>query len=206
MNLYFIRHGETEYNALNISQGEDTELSSLGLAQAELLAKRFSNTPVDVIYSSPMKRARQTAEVVSKLLEKDITYSDYLKEQRAPSEFVGKRKDSLELVEIEKLRDFNEKDFLWHYSDEENFNDFKERVRRFFDTLSETKQENVLIVSHGGPIRLLIFLMMEERVDPRAFYRFADLFRVDNAGITFCKKNKKEKYSVQFFNDCSHLK
>jgi broad specificity phosphatase PhoE len=206
MNLYFIRHGETEYNALNISQGEDTELSSLGLTQAELLAKRFSNTPVDVIYSSPMKRARQTAEVVSKLLEKDITYSDYLKEQRAPSEFVGKRKDSLELVEIEKLRDFNEKDFLWHYSDEENFNDFKERVRRFFDTLSETKQENVLIVSHGGPIRLLIFLMMEERVDPRAFYRFADLFRVDNAGITFCKKNKKEKYSVQFFNDCSHLK
>jgi broad specificity phosphatase PhoE len=206
MNLYFIRHGETEYNALNISQGEDTELSSLGLAQAELLAKRFSNTPVDVIYSSPMKRARQTAEVVSKLLEKDITYSDYLKEQRAPSEFVGKRKDSLELVEIEKLRDSYEKDFLWHYSDEENFNDFKERVRRFFDTLSETKQENVLIVSHGGPIRLLIFLMMEERVDPRAFYRFADLFRVDNAGITFCKKNKKEKYSVQFFNDCSHLK
>jgi alpha-ribazole phosphatase len=206
MNLYFIRHGETEYNALNISQGEDTELSSLGLTQAELLAKRFSNTPVDVIYSSPMKRARQTAAVVSKLLEKDITYSDYLKEQRAPSEFVGKRKDSLELVEIEKLRDFNEKDFLWHYSDEENFNDFKERVRRFFDTLSETKQENVLIVSHGGPIRLLIFLMMEERVDPRAFYRFADLFRVDNAGITFCKKNKKEKYSVQFFNDCSHLK
>jgi broad specificity phosphatase PhoE len=206
MNLYFVRHGETEYNALNISQGEDTELSSLGLTQAELLAKRFSNTPVDVIYSSPMKRARQTAEVVSKLLEKDITYSDYLKEQRAPSEFVGKRKDSLELVEIEKLRDFNEKDFLWHYSDEENFNDFKERVRRFFDTLSETKQENVLIVSHGGPIRLLIFLMMEERVDPRAFYRFADLFRVDNAGITFCKKNKKEKYSVQFFNDCSHLK
>lgn len=206
MNLYFVRHGETEYNSLNISQGEDTELSSLGLAQAELLAKRFSNASIDVIYSSPMKRARQTAEAVSKLLEKDITYSDYLKEQRAPSEFVGKRKDSLELVEIEKLRDFNEKDSLWHYSDEENFNEFKERVGRFFNTLSETKQENVLIVSHGGPIRLLIFLMMEERVDPRAFYRFADLFRVDNAGITFCKKNKKEKYSVQVFNDCSHLK
>ena len=205
MNLYFIRHGETEFNASNISQGEDTELSDAGLAQTKILAERFFKIPVDMIYSSPMKRAKQTAEIINSSLKKDIIYSDYLKERRAPSEFVGKRKDSSALIEIEKLRDLHEDDPLWHYSDEENFFEYKERVEKFFNTLAETKEENVLAVSHGGPIRMLVFLMMEKDPSPRAFCRFSDLFRLSNTGITFCKINKEGIYSVQVFNDHSHL-
>lgn len=205
MNIYFVRHGETEYNALNISQGEETELSKVGLAQSKMLAERFSKIPVDVIYSSSMKRAKQTAEIINESLKKDIIYSEYLKERRAPSEFVGKRKDSSELIEIEKLRDLHEEDSFWHYSDEENFIEYKERVEKFFSTLSETEEENILVVSHGGPIRMLIFLMMEREPDPRAFFRFSDLFRFSNTGITFCERNKEGIYSVQVLNDDSHL-
>ncbi len=205
MNLYFVRHGETEYNALNVSQAEDTELSDVGLNQCKFLAKRFSKIPVDVIYSSSMKRAKQTAEVVSKSLKKDIIYLDCLKERRAPSEFVGKRKDSLEVIEIEKIKDFNKDDSSWHYSDEENFTEYKKRVSKFFSVLSKTKEKNILIVSHGGPIRMIIFLMMEKEFDYKAFCRFADFFEFSNAGVTFCKKNKKGLYSIQALNSHSHL-
>ncbi len=205
MNLYFVRHGETEYNALNISQGEDTELSGTGIAQSKALARRFSKINIDLIYSSPMKRAKQTAKIINKSLKKDILYLDCLKERRAPSHFAGKRKDSTEVVNIEKLRDFHEKDPLWHYSDEENFIEYKERVKSFFSIIAKTKKENILVVSHGGPIRMIIFLMMEKEIDPRAFYRFSNLFKFDNTGITFCEKNKKGTYLVRALNDHSHL-
>lgn len=205
MNIYFIRHGETEYNTLNISQGEDTGLSDVGLEQSKQLAKRSLKIPIDMIYSSPMKRAEQTAGIINGKLNKEIIYSDSLKERRAPSEFVGKRKDDVKLIEIEKLRVLHEQDPLWHYSDEENYFEYKQRVEKFFDTLANTKEENVLVISHGGPIRMLIFLMMEDGNDPEAFCRFSDLFRLDNTGITFCKRSKEGIYSVQVFNDRSHL-
>ncbi|MEA2092762.1 MAG: histidine phosphatase family protein [Patescibacteria group bacterium] len=204
MNLYFVRHGETEYNALNLFQPEDIKLSDIGLKQSKSLAERFSN-PIDIIYSSSMKRAKETAEIVNKSLKKNIICLDCLKERRLPSEFIGKKKDSLETIEMEKIRDLHENDSLWHYSDEENFTECKKRVDKFFSILSEIKEKNVLIVSHGWLIRLIIFSMMEKEFDYKTFCRFADFFKFDNAGITFCKRNKEGDYSVQVLNDHPYL-
>lgn len=68
--LYFVRHGETEYNREGIMQGSeiDSELNETGREQAHALRDRFSTIPVDVVYSSRLKRARETAEVVAQSL------------------------------------------------------------------------------------------------------------------------------------------
>lgn len=69
MTIYLIRHGETDWNIERRLQGrEDTELNANGIKQAEACGKAFRNIPVDGIVSSPLKRARQTAEIIASFL------------------------------------------------------------------------------------------------------------------------------------------
>ena len=70
MKLYLVRHGQTEHNASSLHQDEKVELSKQGKKQAIILAKRFSKIPIELIYSSPMNRARKTAEVINKKIKK----------------------------------------------------------------------------------------------------------------------------------------
>jgi len=205
MKVYFVRHGQTKYNLLKLHQPDDAKLSDLGIKQAETLAKRFSKIPIDIIYSSPLERARQTVGIINKSLGKKVVYLDSLRERKGPSEFLGERTDSQNVFEINKIRNLHEKDRSWHYSDEENFIEFKERVKKFFNILSGTKEENVLVLSHGGLIKMTIYLMMGDDFTANDFYKFSSLFKMKNTGITFCERNKKGIWSVLAFNDHSHL-
>ncbi|MBI4307298.1 MAG: histidine phosphatase family protein [Chloroflexi bacterium] len=64
--VYFVRHGESAWNATGRYQGRlDAPLSDLGLRQADLLARRFAPVRLDAIYTSPLQRARVTAERIA---------------------------------------------------------------------------------------------------------------------------------------------
>ena len=64
--LFLVRHGQTDYNLKHIVQGRgvNTDLNETGSKQAAALANRFSTIDLDVIYSSPLNRAMQTAKAV----------------------------------------------------------------------------------------------------------------------------------------------
>ena len=207
MKVYFVRHGQTKYNVLRVHQPKNAELSELGIKQAKILAKRFSKIPVDIIYSSPMKRAKQTAEIINKSLKKRVIFSNFLKERKGPSEFLRKRTDSLEVFEINQIRNLHENDPFWHYSDEENFREYQIRTKKLFKYLNSLKKENVLVISHGGPIRMAILFMMfnGKDFDAEIYYKFIDLFRLSNTGITMCEKDKTGHWDVRVFNDHAHL-
>lgn len=65
MRLIIIRHGESEWNRIGRYQGQaDAPLSELGARQANALANRLRNEPIDAIFTSPLQRARRTAEAV----------------------------------------------------------------------------------------------------------------------------------------------
>ena len=65
--LIIIRHGETEQNRNNILQGAiDTQLSELGLFQAEKVAQRLKDEKIDVLVSSHLQRAVKTAEAIAR--------------------------------------------------------------------------------------------------------------------------------------------
>ena len=64
--FYFLRHGQTEWNRLNLMQGQtDTPLNPTGLDQAESAARFLSKRKITPIITSPLRRARQTAELIS---------------------------------------------------------------------------------------------------------------------------------------------
>lgn len=67
--LYLVRHGETDHNRQSIMQGRgvDSVLNANGEAQAHALARRLADVPFDVVYSSTLRRAKQTADIVAEM-------------------------------------------------------------------------------------------------------------------------------------------
>ena len=71
--IILIRHGETEWNVAEIFRGRtDVELNETGIRQAELLAEYLSKTKIDAIYSSPLRRALKTAEIIAGYHQLDV--------------------------------------------------------------------------------------------------------------------------------------
>lgn len=83
MKLFFIRHGQTDWNVSKKIQGSsNTELNSNGIIQAEKLGKELleGNYNISKIYSSPQKRALETAKILSKITNISYESSEGLKE------------------------------------------------------------------------------------------------------------------------------
>jgi len=205
MNIYFVRHGQTRCNEMWLYQDEYEPLSEIGLEQARMAAERVKSLPVDMIYSSPMKRAVQTAGIVKEAIGKEIIFSELLKESRRPSVMIGKSDHNPLVAEIYKECNLHQDDPLWHYSDEENFLEYKARGRKALEYLEGLPQENILVISHGNLIKMLVLTMaLGDLVRPDIFYSFANKFQLRNTGLTYCKK-KSSGWSIEAFNDHRHL-
>lgn len=67
MKIIVIRHGQTYWNAFGKLQGQtDIELNDVGMQQAEKTGKLIKNENIDLIITSPLKRAKKTAELINK--------------------------------------------------------------------------------------------------------------------------------------------
>lgn len=203
MNLYLIRHGESEANAEETYRDQNTKLSVRGLRQAGKLAKRFSKIPVDVIFSSDYPRALQTAAYIKKIVRKKIIVTPLVREEGHPSEFNGKHHTHPDVM---RGKAFFKKHYRrLRYSDEETFSDVKMRVQKFIRMLEKRKEKNVVVVSHGITKRMIIALMMFGReLTPRIFQKFRIGLLTKNTGITVCEY-KKGEWRVLTWNDHAHL-
>lgn len=142
--IYFVRHGQTDYNLNEIIQGAiDIELNETGIKQAYEAKEKLKNIQFDRIYSSPLKRARKTAEIISENNNVKVEVDDRLKEI------------SFGINDGNKYGSYDYIGF-WNYNNPhlypgaENVRDFVKRVGEFLDTLKDVDAENILLVSHGG--------------------------------------------------------
>jgi probable phosphoglycerate mutase len=79
--FYYLRHGETDWNCQGLLQGaQDVPLNARGLAQAEAAREQLRGQEIAMLCTSPLKRARRTAEIVNEALEKDIVVIEDLAE------------------------------------------------------------------------------------------------------------------------------
>ena len=64
--IYIVRHGQTDWNVEGRNQGRtDIELNETGIKQAEEIAKKLEGKKFDMVFSSPLKRAYKTAQIIS---------------------------------------------------------------------------------------------------------------------------------------------
>jgi len=210
--IYFLRHGQSANNASNLRQGPTGKLSEKGLEQARFVAERFKDTPIDVILVSPYERAKETATIINETLRKPIEYTNLLIERKNPSEIVGKNADSPEVKKIMDLIDRTFHDNSLRYSDEENFQDLKNRAIKLLNALAKRKEKRIMCISHRIFLKMVLSYIEEgEKLDSHRFAELDLLNSMNNAAITVCTYNPLDKllgknpWKTLVFNDYGRM-
>ncbi len=143
MEISLIRHGESEYNRIGLLQGRiDCNLSENGLKQTQKKAKNFDSSKFDLCFCSPLKRTRQTAQILVPNLQ--IIYDERIIERS--------------LGDLENTPNSDEKQFLLNQIDSapnngESINDIQKRVNDFINFLKENySDKKILVITHAGVI------------------------------------------------------
>ena len=142
MKVYIVRHGQVLHNAKKVYSNENEDLNEVGLQQAKKLKSKINFINYDIIISSPLIRAKHTAEIIN-VKNKNIIFDDRL-EERNPGDLNGK---PISFTNREEYWNFNSK---IQYGTSENMKVFFNRVFDFLDDLKNKKYESVLIVAHSG--------------------------------------------------------
>lgn len=147
------RHAETAWNNKGLVQGQtDISLSRKGARQAKILAKRLKSLQINKIYASKLKRAINTAKYIEKETKIEIETHEGLNE-RSFGQYEGRPWSEIEQSLIGKPEDF----FLKTPKNGESYQMFEERVLTIFNNiLDKHKGKTILVVTHGGVIRVLI--------------------------------------------------
>lgn len=183
--IYVVRHGQSESNIGPVRQGTESPLTEKGREEAAFVAKRVKNLPVEALISSSFVRARQTAEIISGEIGKPVEYSDLFAERRMSSELKGiSHQDPLN-IRVNKL--IREHFHLpgWRHSDEENFDDLKQRAGEALSYLENRPEQNILVVSHGIFARVLLArVIMGGELTGRECEHFIRSLRMKNTALT----------------------
>jgi 2,3-bisphosphoglycerate-dependent phosphoglycerate mutase len=154
--ILLVRHGETDWNRERRIQGQsDPPLNDLGREQSRTLAGRLASEEIDAIYSSDLRRARETAEILADELGQPVVLDPELRElDFGPWE--GHTVDELHAR-------FPEAFERWlaggvaEWNGGETHDAMADRIRGAVRRLAATHAgESILLVAHGGPVRVLL--------------------------------------------------
>lgn len=166
MNIYVIRHGQTHLNKLKKVNGEiDEPLTPEGIKQVK---ETISSIPHSIsrIYSSPLLRAKQTAEIINSALALPLVFHDAISEIRIGS-LAGKSWEEMENGSELKKR-YRSVQFDHRAYGGESVIDVKKRLLPFLKTIQKKHNGNeVLLVTHGGIIRLIRLLAQGITLDKK---------------------------------------
>lgn len=205
MIIYFVRHGTTEGNDSNQFQLPTIELSEKGVKEAGFMAERFDSIPIDIILSSSMKRACQTAQIIGEHIGDSVVESDLFEEIKRPSDVRGKSKDDPEVKAIMKEVKKHFTDPAWHHSDEENYFLLKERAEKALQFLLDRKESRVLVVTHGEILKMMLsIIIFGNDLTPEAYEHVKSVFATFNTAITKIEHNELGWY-ILAWNDHAHL-
>lgn len=199
--IYIVRHGQTDYNLQNIVQGSgvDSSLNARGIAQAKAFFESYKNIPFDKIYTSTLKRTRET---VKGFLDLGI-----------PSEsLAGLNEISWGTKEGYKITP--DEDQYYHYmlkqwqlgntsvriEGGESPDDVVKRMKPDIDyIMSKTNEQTVLICMHGRAIRILLCMLLNYPL------KSMDMFEHENLCLYLLHHNGSN-FTIRLHNDISHLR
>jgi alpha-ribazole phosphatase len=197
--LLLVRHGQTESGGVLRYWGQsDVKLSDVGLRQAERLSNRLAEEKIDAIYTSYLRRAWATTEIITARHQLDIVNCSELNEVNF-GKIEGLTFDEISQLYPEVAKLWVSHSFYLEFPDGENFDQFNSRVSKFLSRLDKhNTEETVLIVAHAGPLRILLCHLLGLEL------KHWRQFRLDLASLSIV-----ETYSqgaiLNLLNDVSHL-
>ncbi len=192
MTVHFItllRHGESEGNSSGVLQGQsDYPLSSIGIIQAQKLAQlwKLRGTNFDLIISSPLRRASQTAEIISLTLEVPVELNSSWMERNFG------RLQGFNLDDIDQLQP--KVDYFNPYEpiggNGESQLDLYTRACLAIQDILRRPAGSYLVVSHGGIINKALYAILG--ITPQGHYN-SPIFHLANAGYAQFRYNSSTR-------------
>ena len=164
--LYFIRHGESTFNANHAWAGSsDMPLTPKGREQAKKAGQeaREQGLVFDVIISSPLERAHHTAKLVAN--EIDYPHDKIILSDQFVERDFGRLEGRKDLVAGTKY--FIDESAIDPYDGVEKLTDLQRRMNEFLEYLHSLPHDNILVVGHGGSGRALRRAIKEEPLSKR---------------------------------------
>ncbi|WP_461204677.1 alpha-ribazole phosphatase [Clostridium sp. DL1XJH146] len=191
MNIFLVRHGETEENKKKVYYGKvDADLNEEGILQAKEVGEKLKGIPFDKVYTSERKRTIQTAQLI--LQDRDDLMQCVEKERNKViedgrlneinfGEFEGKTYKEIQELYPSKCKEWDNDWKNFTPPRGESFSSMYQRVKKFIKSLEKLEADNVLIVTHGGVIRTFYCYIMKGDLD--VYWKFSSR----NAGISKLK-------------------
>lgn len=197
--VYFIRHGTTANNIGGRFQGKsDIPLGETGLAQAACLGERFASVALDAVYTSPLTRARQTAEGVCARLSLAPVVCDDLREIDG-GVLEGRTNDENKRDYPDVMRAFRGDPARFCPPQGETARQVHERVTAAVARLVEQNpNRSIAVVSHGFALLCSIGCLDTpfDRLEPKI---------LANASVSCVRYEQSGGHEIVFYNDQSHL-
>lgn len=208
--IYLVRHGESEINVSDMYVNTLTSpLTELGREQARLLADRAARIQFDVLLSSPIARAKETAETIATVTRHPIEYFDVFRERALPTSITGRPKSDLEAKAIADAAIHASERGTGKVEEAETFYELKERAGSAIQLLEERPEKSILVVGHGFFTRVLIARMLfGEELNVKEFAPFVWGMRTKNTGISVLRYDSLDKHRpwwMLVWNDHAHL-
>ncbi len=192
--IYLVRHGKTLWNVQGLWQGrEDTSLIEEGVKESTITATFFKDKNIKAIFSSPLKRALETAKIISQVIDIPVVIDERL------SECDILLWNGLRIHEPEKIypKEFE----IWKSTLDsvipgvESLGSVQRRMVDFLNTIdNQFGNQNVIVVSHSLSIRMLLSSVMG--LTPPKHINFF----LDNSSVSGITKRNDGRYVVKFLN------
>jgi len=184
LTVFLVRHGESEWNLEGRLQGQTSNipLTALGREQAHHTAAQLANSGAQIIVSSDLLRAVETARIIARNLSIPLQLESDLREQSLGI-FEGR-------LAIEAHREINDTDWFdpkWRPAGGESLEDVYIRLERLFRKLQqELPGGQVIVVTHGDAARIALVLLRGENLEgvTRAVLKNGEYIKLNSRKIT----------------------
>lgn len=182
--IYLARHGQTDWNLQHRVQGhQDIPLNDTGRNEAKQCRDKLASAKIKIgrIIASDLSRAKETASIINESLSLPITYDSRLRE--------------LDMGDLQGLVVTDISKEYWdlvnyepHKIHAESLTDFFGRMKSFFDEIDA--KENVLVVGHGGTVRMAKYLSQNPNsFNQESFEKICLDFKIKNTAVFEWDKN-----------------
>ena len=182
--IIFLRHGQATNNTKRVLAGRApaVHLTKTGIEQSQKIARFLKPFNLSAIYSSPIERAKDTAEIVAKHNSLDYNIDERLNELEM-GKFTGVPYDKIFEQHGNVFLKFYENDLEIAHNGVETFAEVKKRILDMVDHILEKHNgENVLLVTHMDPIKAMISTTMG--LKPNSLFELI----IENASLTIFKE------------------
>lgn len=198
--VFLVRHGESKWNTLKKVQGQkNIPLTENGIDQAHLIGNRLINENIDIIYSSHLDRAKDTANIIGQKTNVNVNTMEALQEINFGIW------EGMSQVDVDK--NYNKDFVLWRKQPEnlkiekgETLEDLQARAMKGVNSIiNNDLWENIVIVSHSATLKAIILGLLNMDL-----CHFKNL-TLNNVSLTIIEFRDYNRV-IKVLNDVSHLK